>query len=146
MLHVPAHVLAETIRMMANCGEGKSECVTYWTGPVGDKQKVDGWDHPTHRRSPFDYQIDDAWLTQYWFRLARQERAIKAQLHTHPGCAFHSATDDQWPVVSQPGFVSIVFPRFALDPIKLEETWAGILQADGRWIEAPLSCLLEVTA
>ena len=58
----------------------------------------------------------------------------------------HSATDDQWPVVSQPGFVSIVFPRFALDPIKLEETWAGILQADGRWIEAPLSCLLEVTA
>lgn len=144
MLRLPASVLAETIRMMADCGKGQCECVTYWTGLVGGNGTVDGWDHPTHRRSPYGYQIDDAWLTRYWFQLARQGRAIRAQVHTHPGLAFHSETDDHWPVISQPGFISIVIPDFAMGPIDLNKMWAGILTVDGVWREAPITSVLEI--
>jgi hypothetical protein len=35
-----------------------------------------------------------------------------AQLHTHPGAAFHSGTDDEFPIVRTPGFLSIVLPEF----------------------------------
>src|SRR2546425_11727462 len=144
MLRLPARVLAETVRMMADCGAGRCECVTYWTGPVGDDRAVDGWNHPTHRRSPFGYQVDDSWLTKYWFQLAREDRAIRAQVHTHPGLAFHSETDDHWPVVSQPGFISIVIPNFAMGPVGLDKMWAGILTAGGDWRQVPISSIVEV--
>lgn len=144
MLHLPASVLEETIHMMAKCGQGQCECVIYWTGPAGDRETVDGWEHPIHRRSPFGYQVDDAWLTRYWFQLARQDRAIRAQVHTHPGSAFHSETDDHWPVVSQPGFVSIVIPNFAMGTIDFMKMWSGILAADGDWEQIPISSIVEV--
>ena len=145
MLRLPASVLTETIRMMADCGKSQCECVIYWTGPAVNDGTVDGWEHPAHRRSPYGYQIDDTWLTQYWFQLARQGRAIRAQVHTHPGLAFHSETDDHWPVVTQPGFLSIVVPNFAMGPTDLNKMWAGILTAEGDWSQAPISSILEVT-
>ena len=144
MLHVPIHILEESVRMMATCGEGRCECVTYWTGPVGDDQAVDGWEHPAHRRSPFGYQVDDSWLTKYWFQLAREGLAIRVQVHTHPGLAFHSETDDHWPVVSQPGFISIVIPNFAMGPVDLNKMLVGTLTADGDWKQVPISSIVEV--
>lgn len=142
---MPKQVLAESVCKMADCGQGRYECVIYWTGPVKDDGAVDGWTHPSHRRSAFGYQINDCWLTKFWFQLATENRAIRAQVHTHPGSAFHSETDDNWPVVSQPGFVSIVVPNFAVRPINLKTWWAGVLAADGRWKEVPIASLLEVT-
>ena len=105
----------------------------YWTGPVGFSDLVDGQDHPTHRRSARGYEIESSWLTDYWFRLAREQRAVRAQVHTHPGAAFHSDTDDHWPLISQPGFISIVIPDFARGPVSLEGAWIGVLGGDGRW-------------
>lgn len=145
MLRLPAHVLAESMRKMADCGQGRCECVIYWTGPVTNNKAVDGWTHPAHRRSAFGYQIDDGWLTRFWFQLAAEARAIRAQVHTHPGMAFHSETDDHWPVVSQPGFLSIVVPNFAIGPIDLGKMWVGVLMADGNWKHVPTSSVLEVT-
>jgi hypothetical protein len=145
MLHLPWRVLTDSIRTMADCGKGRCECVAYWTGPISDDGAVDGWTHPSHRRSPFGYQIEDNWLTKFWFQLAAENRAIRAQVHTHPGSAFHSETDDNWPVVSQAGFVSVVVPNFALEPINLKTWWAGVLAADGSWKEVSIASLLEVT-
>ena len=146
MLRLPAHVLTQSIRNMADCGQGRCECVIYWTGPVTNDGAVDGWTHPSHRRSPFGYQIDDNWLTTFWFQLAAENRALRAQVHTHPGSAFHSETDDNWPVVSQPGFVSIVVPNFASGPINPKTWWAGVLAADGYWKQVPITSVLEVTS
>ena len=83
--------------------------------------------------SPFGYEIDDRWLTDLWKRLAASKQSVKAQVHTHPGEAFHSATDDNWPIVSQEGFLSIVIPDFAAGEISLKNAWIGRLSADGVW-------------
>ena len=116
----------------------------YWTGPVAQGDVVDSQDHPEHRRAPGSYEIESGWLTRYWFRLGRERRAIRAQIHTHPGTAFHSETDDHWPVISQPGFVSIVIPNFATGRVSFRDAWVGHLGADGRWREIDPGAALEI--
>jgi len=125
-------IVRKTFRTLRECGRGECECAVYWTGPVGE-DCVDGFEHPAHKRSPSGYEVDDNWLTEFWKHLAASKRSVKAQVHTHPGQAFHSSTDDKWPIVSQPGFVSIVIPEFAAGDPSLEGAWVGCLQADGTW-------------
>jgi proteasome lid subunit RPN8/RPN11 len=132
LLRLARDIVRTTFHALLECGRGECECAVYWTGPTGE-DLVDGHEHPIHRRSPFGYEIDDHWLTEFWKRLATSKRSIKVQVHTHPGEAFHSATDDRWPIVSQPGFVSIVIPDFAAGDPSLDRAWVGRLQADGTW-------------
>jgi hypothetical protein len=131
-LRLASSLIAETFEALRACGRGKCECVVYWTGPAGENG-IDGVDHPLHVRSPFGYEIDSDWLTQFWKGLAASKRSIKAQVHTHPGAAFHSDCDDRWPVVSQGGFLSIVIPKFAAGEPTLDGAWVGRLQSNGRW-------------
>jgi hypothetical protein len=131
-LRVGRDVLAETFRTLRDCGGGETECAVFWNGPAGERL-VDGVVHPIHERSPFGYEVDDRWLTDFCMRLAASNRSVKAQVHTHPGEAFHSATDDRWPIVSQVGFLSIVIPGFAMGKPSLEEAWIGRLHEDGKW-------------
>jgi hypothetical protein len=132
LLRLAAEIIHETFHNFRECGRGKCECVVYWIGP-SESNLVNGVEHPIHQRSPFGYEINDGWLTDFWKHLAASKQSIKAQVHTHPGEAFHSATDDTWPIVSQGGFFSIVIPDFATGDISLNKAWVGRLQADGRW-------------
>lgn len=127
-----ADILQKTFSTLRECGRGECECAVYWIGP-SESNAVDGVEHPIHRRLPFGYEIDDRWLTDFWIRLAASSHSVKAQVHTHPGEAFHSATDDNWPIVSQQGFLSIVIPDFATGEISLENAWIGRLQENGTW-------------
>ena len=118
--------------MLRKCGCGQFECVVYWLGPAAE-DVVDDLEHPIHRRSPFGYDVDDNWLTELWKRLGASRRSVKVQIHTHPGKAFHSPTDDKWPIVAQVGFLSLVIPDFATGEPSLNQAWIGSLQEDGRW-------------
>ena len=136
LLRLAKDIVGETFRTLSECGRGECECVTYWTGPT-EQNLVDGLEHPAHKRSPFGYEVEDTWLTDFWKQLAQSKRSVKAQLHTHPGQAFHSASDDQWPIVSQAGFVSIVIPDFATGEPTLDRAWIGRLEANGKWRRLP---------
>lgn len=46
-----------------------------------------------------------------------------AQVHSHPGEAYHSETDDAYPIVTVLGGVSVVVPNFATGGLNLKE-WA----------------------
>lgn len=132
LLRLARDTVQTTFRTLRECGRGECECAVYWTGPAGE-DLVDGFEHPIHKRSPFCYEVDDDWLTQFWKRLAASKRSVKVQVHTHPGEAFHSSSDDTWPIVSQADFVSIVIPDFAIGEPSLDKAWVGRLQADGKW-------------
>jgi hypothetical protein len=106
LLRVAKKIVDTTFRTFRECGGGRCECAVYWTGPAAGTI-VDGVDHPIHERSPFGYIVDKRWLTDLWKQLAKSRRSVKVQVHTHPGAAFHSSTDDDWPIVSQSGFLSI---------------------------------------
>jgi hypothetical protein len=134
LLRLASNIVMTSVDVLRSCGRGACECVVYWTGPAGE-DVADAVDHPVHLRSTFGYEIDSNWLTQFWKRLAAARRSVKAQVHTHPAEAFHSATDDRWPIVSQAGFLSIVIPDFAEGESTLERAWIGRLQPNGTWQE-----------
>lgn len=132
LLRLADNIVVTTFRTLRECGDGGFECAVYWLGPARESI-VDGVEHPIHERSPFGYAVDDRWLTDFWKRLAASRRSVKAQVHTHPGSAFHSAIDDKWPIVSQVGFLSIVIPKFAAGEPSLAAAWIGRLQTNGAW-------------
>jgi hypothetical protein len=136
LLHLAEGVIAKTFGTLRKCGRGQCECAVFWTGPA-DAAVVDGVEHPIHKRSPFGYEVDDGWLTNFWKQLAASSRSVRVQIHTHPGRAFHSATDDEWPIVSQAGFISIVIPNYATGEPSLDGAWVGRLRKDGEWERLP---------
>ena len=142
-LHLASNIITSTFKTFRECGRGKCECALYWTGPSAE-DAIDGVDHPIHVKSPFGYEIDTDWLTAFWKYLAASKRSVKAQVHTHPGRAFHSVTDDRWPIISQAGFLSIVIPNFAAGEPSLTRAWVGRLEADGNWrqITTPTDALV----
>ena len=135
-LHVPRLVLEETFRHFRVCGGGRAECQVLWVGPWNDPARVTGAVHPVHRAHGGGFELDDAWLTQLWRRLAANGEGIRAQVHTHPWEAFHSATDDAWPVIHLEGFLSLVIPDFAMGPVYLERSYLAELGPDGEFREA----------
>jgi proteasome lid subunit RPN8/RPN11 len=132
LLRLAVDVINASFKRFHECGRGECECAVYWTGPASE-DVIDGLEHPVHVRSSFGYEIDSGWLTEFWKGLAALKRSIKAQVHTHPGRAFHSSTDDQWPIISQAGFLSIVIPDFAAGRPTLDRAWIGSLQSNGTW-------------
>jgi len=65
--------------------------------------------------------------------LHKNNLRIIAQIHSHPNEAYHSEADDASPIVATIGGVSIVVPRFAADPINLENWAIYRLSPDKRW-------------
>jgi hypothetical protein len=68
--------------------------------------------------------------------LAGSERFV-ARIHSHPGEAFHSATDDRNPVITFDGALSIVVPFFGLGLRHGLGACAVYLREEGRWHSLP---------
>jgi hypothetical protein len=87
--------------------------------------------HPLHHSQPDYYEIDQKWLHRAAIDLADEGRSIRAQVHTHGHEAFHSETDDAYPAVQTPGFLSLVIPWFARGPVSLDEAFLARLSERG---------------
>lgn len=66
--------------------------------------------------------------------LYHQKLTLIAQLHTHPGDAYHSDTDDAFPIATRIGSLSLVVPNFAHDPFTIADCAIYRLAADGSWL------------
>jgi proteasome lid subunit RPN8/RPN11 len=58
-----------------------------------------------------------------------------AQVHSHPGRAYHSDTDDRFPIATTIGAFSIVVPNFARDPIAIGNCAVYRLEKSSLWTE-----------
>lgn len=139
-------LVEQTLARLRNCGAGRRECVVFWTGPLVAPALADGLLHPLHRAGLGGYEVDQGWLARTWTQLAAEGRAIRAQVHTHPREAFHSATDDAFPIISTAGFLSLVIPRFAAPPQTLGDAFLARLEADGGWSSHEPRSLLAIGA
>jgi hypothetical protein len=77
-------IMANTFAQLRTCGQGRDECVVYWTGLRNVPGAVDGIIHPAHRAGPDWYEIESAWITSFFLELRRTGRTARAQVHTHP--------------------------------------------------------------
>lgn len=69
--------------------------------------------------------------------LYREKLTLMAQIHSHPGRAYHSSTDDEYAVATTVGCLSLVVPDYARAPFDLVRTASYRLDATGVW--RPLS-------
>lgn len=68
--------------------------------------------------------------------LYESHELLGGQVHTHPTSAYHSSTDDHYPLVTLLGSLSIVIPDFAKHAPSDLECWAWYRLAEyGSWKE-----------
>ena len=120
------------------------ECQTLWLSPWAAPDLITEVVHPSHEAHSQGFVLDDAWLSDFWLRLGREGLGVRVQVHTHPDEAFHSATDDAFPIVHLPGFLSLVIPNFASGPIGFQDAFLTEIQSDGRWRQVRIQERLSV--
>lgn len=74
------------------------------------------------------------------------KRGLKllAQIHSHPGRAYHSTTDDAYAVATTVGCLSLVVPNFAREPFDLARVAAYRLDGKANWNEVPPAALARM--
>ena len=146
MIRIAKEVLGRSFEHLRTCGAGRGECAVYWVGPLDRDGFVDEVVHPRHTAGPAGYDIDPAWIGEFWLDLATRNRTVRCQGHTHPGCAYHSFRDDALALVHTPGYLSLVLPRFAPGPIGLDGSFVAIRGDDGSWSALDPAETIEVAA
>jgi hypothetical protein len=136
--------LQETFQHFRNCGEGKRECVVWWLSRWDEPSEICVAVHPPHLGHFGGFEVDSNWITQFWSELARLNLGVRVQAHTHPKKAFHSATDDAWPVIHTAGFLSLVIPNFGLGPVGFAQAFLAEIDTNGVWHRVEAESRLQV--
>lgn len=114
---IPTIVIQETDRALRHAGQAGCECFVLWSGVVRDRRFcVQTYHLPTQTRyrSPngLSVRIDGAELHRLNRWLFDVGEVLGVQVHSHPTTAFHSDTDNAYPIVTLLGGLSIVVPHF----------------------------------
>ena len=70
------------------------------------------------------------------WQLCRAKRlTVVADIHTHPGAAFQSASDRTNPMVARDGHVAIIVPNFAVAPVPRDELGIYEYRGNHTWVD-----------
>jgi hypothetical protein len=141
---LPRRILAETFELFRSCGGGRCECQALWVGPWAHPNLITQVVHPLHSASSVGFDVDGAWLSDLWTHLATENLGLRAQCHTHPQSAYHSATDDELPILKTAGFLSFVVPRFAMGPVGFVDAFLARVDEQGQFREVAITEHLEL--
>ena len=111
---VPQDILTESVDLLRLLSAGVREAVVLWTGiertSTAEVRRVLVPRQVVSRRG-FEVPLEER--LEIAQRLAQSGEKLLAQLHTHPGAAFHSMADDRLALPRHTGAVSIVVADFA---------------------------------
>ena len=139
-LRIKAHVLDAAGAFLEDVGALGREGTTFLAGPIGNDVAEA---HELIVPDQIAGTYPDCWVevTQEGkLQLAaslRSDWRFVARLHSHPGEAFHSHTDDRNPGLTAEGSFSIVVPFFGLGLRRGLEACAVLVRRSGEWV--PLS-------
>jgi hypothetical protein len=137
-------MIAETFAILRSCGQYQRECQLYWVGAWAEPTQLTEVVHPNHISNRYGLTIDSDWISKFWGDLANRDLGVRVQIHTHPYEAFHSETDDRYPLLFDPGFLSLVIPNFASGPLGFADAYLTEVQQDGTWREVSIRERFEV--
>jgi hypothetical protein len=145
MYKIAGPLLAATFAHFRECGRGRRECQVLWISSWDVPEILTKVVHSKHQAHAGGFVLDGQWISDFWQDLGNTNMGIRVQVHTHPMQAFHSPTDDRFPIIHKPGFLSLVIPNFGMDAISLSSAYLTEIQPDGRWHQVPITSRLEVT-
>jgi len=147
---VPSQIIDQTERALRRAGDDGYELFVLWSGvQEGDRFDV----RHAHVPKQTSYRTKKGLLVRVegealhklnvW--LFENGEAIGAQVHAHPDDAFHSDTDDTFPIAAQLGSLSLVAADFCAHGLLDRSSTAYRLDTNG-WSETqePLRQLVEV--
>src|ERR1700735_1595070 len=102
MLTIANGLFTETFRILRACGLKELECQVLWMSAQSAPDAIVKVLHSGPVSSAGGLVVDPAWISKLWRDLAQSSLSIRAQVHTHGGRAFHSNTDDAYPIVGTP--------------------------------------------
>jgi hypothetical protein len=138
-------MLEDTFKHFRACGCGRRERQVLWLSSWDSTEDITKVVHPRHEAHLGGFVLDDQWLSEFWLELGKANMGIRVQVHTHPGEAFHSSTDDEFPIIHKPGFLSLVIPNFGFGPVGFNEAYLTEIQPDGRWHNVAIPSRLVLT-
>ncbi len=139
MYQLPRRMIEETFATFRSCGENFRECQVYWLSSWTERLQLIEVAHPKHSSSAYALQIESSWISAFWEDLSSRGLGVRVQVHTHPFEAFHSPTDDTYPLLGDVGFLSLVIPDFAMGPVGFERAYLTEIQPDGSWCEVAIN-------
>ena len=134
-LLIPTGALEEARQFFEDAGSNGCEGTGFLAGTEKDEQRVTRFFAPAQRASSERgcwVEVTEEGKAQLASSLRREERWI-ARIHSHPGEAFHSPTDDANPVLTNEGAWSIVVPYFGLGLRRGISACAVHRRTEGRW-------------
>lgn len=136
-------VVADTIAALQRGGRAGEERVVLWLarataqGPLVPIAEV----YEPQQVTAVDYfRLPRASMEALMTHLRTKRFKIVAQVHSHPGRAFHSDVDDEWAIVRHTGALSLVLPDFARDTTVanfLEVAMTYRLSPRNEWLHVP---------
>lgn len=105
---VPPGITSETLRHLQ--AFRRTEAVCFWLGKSEDGSVLELW-VPKFAATAVSYDIEPVEMLRLKNYLDATGLILVAQVHSHPGMAFHSGTDDQHAASPWPGYISIVVPN-----------------------------------
>lgn len=138
-IRVPGAVADEVQQWLRLAGQQSCEGVGFWAGTQEDETfDVRAAYIPRQLAGRSDDGVmvmipgDELFRMNVW--LHQQRLTLIAQVHSHPGRAYHSETDDDFAVMSRVGGLSIVVPDYARRPFSLAFAAVYRLREMGRWV------------
>jgi hypothetical protein len=117
VLTVPNQIVAGTGEALREFGVEGFEGLVLWAGVLSPTtaRVTSGFvppQHPIRDERGVGYFVDGEALFELNRELHRSGLVLLAQVHSHPGEAYHSAADDRYAIATAEGSYSLVAPDF----------------------------------
>ena len=147
---IKAGAIRETEEAIRAAGQDGNELFVIWSGTrdsdIFTVAEVHVPDQTSYKLdSGLCVRVDGSELHRLNVWLYEAQQTIGVQIHSHPTDAYHSETDDTYPIATLDGSLSIVLPFFGREGWGASDIAAYRLGRDG-WLRltCPLSDLIEV--
>jgi hypothetical protein len=114
-IYIPLDIQEMTIMHIRRCGLKNEEGFVAWSGVransklVVKRAIVPNESETNHHNS---VRFSDTAIESIADTILSRGELLIAQVHSHPFEAFHSDTDDKYPLLHRKGFLSLVIPYF----------------------------------
>ncbi len=137
---MPHQCLKEAYDHMREHGKYHLEGVALFSGKESDnvfhiEKTIVPEQHAMSLEDGLLYSVSGEELHKINVWLYENKMSLVAQIHSHPTRAYHSSTDDAYPIVATVGGVSIVVPDFASGDVDINLCAVYRLHPERGWVE-----------